>query len=98
MEHLTQYLPFVLVAVIFILRTYYKKTWEKVHKPLLIIVSVLSALLSAVMLFAVYTMFRRDLFSAIGKVGYCLLIAGVIGFFVWVNMTSWKKLIDEQQP
>jgi len=97
MEHLTKYLPFAIVALIFILRTYFKKTWEKVCLPLLVVISALSVLICLVMLFACYTMFSKGLFSVVGKVGYCLLIAGAIGFFVWVNLSAWKKWRTERQ-
>ena len=86
----------MLTAIIMIsIRTYYKSFWNKILRPALIIVSILSIFLVCILLFAAYTMIQNPFFSATEKILYWVVVAGLIVFFVWINLSCWKKWKDE---
>lgn len=82
---------FLVVIAIFIMRTYFKKFWDTVQLPILIVMSILSAFIVLVMLYAAYTMFSRTNFLIYEKILYYFLDAGIIVVFLWLNIYSWKK-------
>ncbi len=86
---------FLAVLAISVIRTHLKKAWGIVELPLLIAASILSVLIILLMLYAAYVMCSRENFSVGAKVLYCLLDAGIIAVFLWLNIHSWKKWKDD---
>lgn len=84
-------LPFLTAFVIIAWKKYYKTSWERIRCPLLVILSAASIGLASIMLFAAYIMLQNTFFSAGEKVLYCVVIAGLIGFIAWINLTNWKE-------
>ena len=84
-------LPFLTVFVIIALRKYHQTTWERIRCPLLVILSAASIGLASILIFAAYIMIQNAFFSAGEKVLYCVVIAGLIGFIAWINLTNWKE-------
>ncbi len=96
MDYLGLLLPFLFAGAIVILRKYFATLWKHIQLPLTIVLSILSVFVVSIMLYAAYVMVGRAIFSVGEKAIYCLLIAGLIGFFVWLNITNWTKLRAER--
>ena len=97
MESLWSILPFLTVLAIWGARTYYKKAWDKVQRPLLVALSVGSAAVTALLLCAVVLIVQKEGLSVAGKTLTCAEAAAMIGLFVWINVACWKKWKREQQ-
>ena len=95
MDFLRLGIPLLVVISILVMRTYFKKAWGTVQLPIIIVMSILSAFVILVMLYAAYTMLSRTIFSVSEKTFYCLLVAGIIVALAWLNISSWKKWKNE---
>ena len=84
-------LPFLTAVVIIALKKYHKTLWERIRCPLLVILSAASIGLASILIFAAYIMIQNAFLSAGEKVLYCVVIAGLIGFIAWINLTNWKE-------
>ena len=90
-------IPFLITLAILTIRQHYNVVWKKVYLPFLITTSVLSVILAFIMLYAAYRMIVKTFFSPTEKTLYCLLIAGLIGLLVWLNISNWQKWKNENQ-
>lgn len=87
----------LLSLTIVILRKCFPAVWATVQFPLVIVLSLLTVVLISVMLYAAYTMLCNTAFSTIEKTLYCILMAGLAVFFVWLNLSNWKKWHNERK-
>lgn len=90
-------IPFLIVLAVLGVRVHYKATWKTVHRPFLVIISILSVALIIIMLYAAYRMAIKTFFSPAEKVLYCLLIVALIGLVIWLNVSNWRKWKNENK-
>ena len=95
MDFLRLDILFLVVISILVVRTYFRKSWDTVQLPILIVISILSAFVILVILYAAYTMLSKTIFSVSEKMFYCLLVAGIIVAFAWLNISNWNKWKSE---
>lgn len=88
---------FFVVAAVFAMRTYFKAFWDRIRLPFLVVMSVLSAAVVSMLLYAAHTMLHRTIYSAGEKILYCFVIVGFIGFFAWLNISNWKEWRDRRR-
>ena len=92
MELLCVVILFLVVFAISAVKRYSPALWERARLPLLIFISIGSAVLILLLIFAACVMVQRDVFSAAEKVLYCMVDAGLVGFISWINFSDWKKM------
>lgn len=90
-------IPFLIVLAVLGVRVHYKTVWKTVHGPFLIIISIFSAALTIIMLYAAYRMAIKTFFSPAEKVLYCLLIIALVGLVIWLNISNWQKWKNENK-
>lgn len=88
-------IPFLIVLAVLGVRVHYKTVWN--HGPFLIIISIFSAALTIIMLYAAYRMAIKTFFSPAEKVLYCLLIIALVGLVIWLNISNWQKWKNENK-
>ena len=84
----------IVVFAIFAVKRYFPALWERARLSLLIFISIGSAVLILLLIFAACVMVQRDVFSAAEKVLYCMVDAGLVGFISWINFSDWKKWVS----
>lgn len=88
---------FFVVAAVFAMRTYFKAFWDRIRLPFLVVMSVLSAAVVSVLLYAAHTMLHRTIYSAGKKNTVLLCHCRIYWLFAWLNISNWKEWRDRRR-
>ena len=91
MELLRIVIPLLAALAILAARRRSPALWVRARLPLLIFLSIGSAVLVVILMVAACVMVQRELFSAAERALYCVVDAGLIGFITWINLSGWRK-------